>query len=329
MLRHRNLIALCTLLLAGASWYVLHRESTPLASQPVPTPSRVVMVPAHARVLAVVVTGQPSKPLERPSDIKTALFNPSVSFALRLQFVRSLGDDLPPAMIKSLLDYLHLPAGQDGLGPISRNALKNDVIVALRKQRVAPAGLTQELISIYRDKNEDPVMRDYAIQHLSEWRTNHPVDIGQIDPIIWEAAGESDQTSGATALLALARIADDQKAAGHAQYAAGARFEKIQALAQAMATNRMAPLLNRLTALGVSSQLGGHNAVTLALDRLNDTEPVVLQFVALESIRKNYDAHDPATLARCVAAVDSRLSSPDETVSGSARTLANLLKSSR
>lgn len=328
MLRPRNLIVLSTLLLAGAAWCVLRREpSPPVATRPVPKSSRVVMVLAHAPAAApVLVTGKPRKTVNRPGDIKSALFTPAISFALRLQFVHGLGENLSPEQVNALLDYLRQPAEHDGLAASERHALKNDVILALRKQRTAPAGLTQVLISIYKNKDEDPVTRDYAIQHLSGWRNSRPGDLPKIDPVIWEAAGESGQTLAGTALLALARIADDTEAAGHVQYAAGPQFEKIQALARSMVANQQSPLPNRLTAMGVISQFGGRSAVLAALDRLNDAEPAMLQFVALATIKSNLDANDPATLSQCVAAVDSRLTSRDPGVNGAARELAELLK---
>ena len=172
MLRPKHLLLISGLLLAGVVWLVLHRPPPvpAAASAPSATPTPVVRVPAQAHPLApVVVTGEARAPSVHPTDLPAALFDPAVKFALRLQWVHALGKDLPPDEVGTLLDYVRQASGNDGLSSEEREALKNDVILALRDQHTPPAGLTPTLVSLYQDPAQDPVMRDYAIQHLSIW----------------------------------------------------------------------------------------------------------------------------------------------------------------
>ena len=71
-------------------------------------------------------------------------------------------------------------------------------------------GLPQLLVQLYSDAECDPVLRDYALQHLGRWIEVESAEAhGKKErlEVLKTAAGERTETRAATALLALQRIA--------------------------------------------------------------------------------------------------------------------------
>ena len=88
-------------------------------------------------------------------------------------------------------------------------------------------GLDRALIETYRDRSQNEVAREYAVQHLAELgeqakpvastlptaptantapvalATLDPVELGEMRQTLWEALGETDNSIAGTALLGL------------------------------------------------------------------------------------------------------------------------------
>ena len=266
-----------------------HRIATaPLAVKP---------VQKHP-VLPVAVSGQASQKIDRPESVHDALYAKEISWDARLRYVDNLGATLSPEEIRLLLDYTKQAVPDDGLKLDQRRAFKNDIIFALRNQKPAVAELTGVLVGIYRDKAQDPGMRDYAIQHLSEWRwkimQSDPSAVREIDDTLWAAAGETNQPLSGTALLALHRLVNDTKMPDHDGYAS-AYQERLTRAASAIAADEKAPLAARITAVGISGQTPTAETTALITGILSQpqAQPPTLQLAALGALVKNLPGGTP------------------------------------
>jgi len=109
---------------------------------------------------------------------------------------------------------------------------------ALCAQTVLPIDLTQLLIQIYHDHTQNPVIRDYALQHLATLHENLAAPPSRRPPlgtleqslpwpaaeiesqrarittILDEALAETDSSIAGTALLSLHHLADQQRDPG-------------------------------------------------------------------------------------------------------------------
>ncbi len=241
-------------------------------------------------VLPIAVEGQAHQEGLLPTNVKEALYGKEFSWDARLRFIGDLGSSLSPADVGLLLDYTKQRQPDDGISIEQRRALKNDTFFVLRSQKPAPAGLTAFIIGIYRDKGQDPGIRDYAIQQLSEWRwravLDNPGDARAIDNALWAAAGETDQPLSGTALLALGRLVADTKMPDHAAYAAEYEQRLAQA-ARALVADEKAPLAGRISALGISAQNSTEEDTALIRKILSqDNPPPMLQLAALGALVK-------------------------------------------
>jgi len=89
-------------------------------------------------------------------------------------------------------------------------ALKNSVMDYLC--RVGAPGIQSILAEIFRDRTQNPVLRDYALQHLAEY-AQHRLEsgVGSLDAqgnvdVLWEAINETDSSIAGTAIMGLYRL---------------------------------------------------------------------------------------------------------------------------
>ena len=91
-------------------------------------------------------------------------------------------------------------------------ALKNVVMDHLCASD-AP-GVRTLLADIFRDSGQNPVIRDYALQHLIEYAQlqtesgNRRGEFNEITEILWEAVTETQNSIAGTALLGLSRLSE-------------------------------------------------------------------------------------------------------------------------
>jgi hypothetical protein len=135
--------------------------------------------------------------------------NGQAGIANRLLAVNRLERDLSHEQIIGLYSFLRALPGPGETNWEGLNALKNDLLSRLRDQFEPPAGLTGTLIEIYRDRAQDPVARDYALQHLVTWYEQGAADApdakARIQTTLEQAAQENTSIAG-TALLGLHRL---------------------------------------------------------------------------------------------------------------------------
>lgn len=259
-------------------------------------PITVKAVSEHP-VLSVAVHGETRQKAAIPETVHDALYGKEYSWDARLRYIDNLRETLPSGDVAQLIGYLRQATPEDGLNRDQRLAFSNDIIFALRSQKPAPAELTGLLAGIFNDKTRDPGMRDYAIQHLSEWRWNavqrNPADAAQIDNILWAAASEPGQPYSGTALLALRRLVADTKMPDHPRYAAE-YSQRLAQSARAIAGNDKAALAARISAIGICTETPSPENAALLTGLLSKQDtPPTLQLAALGALIKTIPAGNP------------------------------------
>jgi hypothetical protein len=231
----------------------------------------------------------------------------------RIAATKQIGTNLAAADQQALYAFLLMKSPQDESQP--GQVLKNELLDALCGLNPPPAQLGDVMVQIYRDRGQDEVIRDYAVQHLAAFcqqleivpeteRRSRASELQQAHEIFHEALGETDTSIAGTALLALNRLTRseaDREEAGKAalQIAAGngagelARITAFQvcsqlglagalpALQQAAAAGETIPL--RISAVAALGSLGGANEIPL-LKSLRDGPEERLQPVAQHAL---------------------------------------------
>ena len=247
-------------------WVSVHERPEPgrrsadaSSPQPPVRPSPPVRIAATNVILRAVAVEEPES-LREPAPTSSAEAvrivvgtDPATAnrYLARSRAVESLGDDLSPDEIRMLLDYLS--SLHDPLRPERVAALKNDVMNALRSQRVPPPGLAPRLICIFGDRRQERVIQDYCIQHLGAFQERLQ-DAGQLEDVrkcLREAALRETYSYSGTALIALTRL----------PHPAESDRAFLMSRTVAIAGNPAAHEAARITAMQIASELGHVDAL--------------------------------------------------------------------
>jgi len=85
----------------------------------------------------------------------------------RMRAADALGSNLPAAEKTALLRFLHKKTSEDALAPLDLDAVKNQVAMALMRQKPSVREFPLHLIAMYHGKL-DRTWRDYCIQFLGQ-----------------------------------------------------------------------------------------------------------------------------------------------------------------
>lgn len=133
--------------------------------------------------------------------------NVQAGIVQRTSAVHELSDHLEASELHRLFQFLGRHSNERNAAGV--RYLKNEVVTALRHQSTPPAGLTETLINVYQDTQQDSAVRDYALQHLACWYEEGAGDAYDSKSRIrltLIAASESDSEIAATGLLGLHRL---------------------------------------------------------------------------------------------------------------------------
>jgi hypothetical protein len=202
----RPITTLLSISAVAAGAWLLWRQASPSS---ITHPQSSIHDPRSA-------ASNPKSPILTPI-VAALLSKESMTLADRLNLLPSLGNKLPAADRKALIDSIgNTPP--NGLSPADWHSLANDILQTLRNQQPFTPEYTDRLIALWHDKTLDSTLRDYALQQLREWvsdgdtRTVHeerPEKISLIQQTFLDACtpGHADcdpqSTTIGTALLAL------------------------------------------------------------------------------------------------------------------------------
>lgn len=235
------------------------------------------------------------------ADVEAALSDAPVQYREREAHARKIPDDLGPKSIRLLVEALgRPPSALPGLSEDEWYGLADLLFIALRYQRAAPPGFTTgALLGLWNRADLDPIVRDYALQHLLHFHTNRdplaPVerDPGRrrmIEETLWAAArGSAEPQHAATAIHLLRDLSVYGEPASR-----GATQKTVQALAPAGFVEHLlglasggsdVPTAVRIAAVQVAAELAPERAVgaarALAAD---DATPIGLRMAAVAAL---------------------------------------------
>ena len=228
-----------------------------------------------------------------PETVRPILGLSHESSAVRWAAVRALGRRLNHAEREALYGYLRGHEA-DAPGPM-RGVIKNDVILALKSQEPPPRELAGVLLSMFYDKEQDPVIRNYALQHLATWY-DQSAEKTQLLEALWAGTTDADASIVGTALIGLSRLAQ-HNAASQPGSAGGTGFQPVSAndgsemdtarltsAALALATDSTANDAARLTALQVCAELGIKDVLPAAASLAENAASVPLRMSAVAAV---------------------------------------------
>jgi len=142
------------------------------------------------------------------------------SYRPRINAIHKLDRHLAANNINELYKFLDSYfTNQTDLSLLEFNAVKNDILNVLVRQKNIPAKLGQKLVENYNDVQHDIVWRSYCLQHLRpyydrKWRGNlktqsNKSEISEPEKIqqtLWNAAKGTNSTLVGTSLKSLERL---------------------------------------------------------------------------------------------------------------------------
>lgn len=228
----------------------------------------------------------------------------------RLDALRMAGFSLPQGDRMALLRSLSEPK-RPGLSDDDWFTLANDIMQLLRSQQPAMPEITPALLGLWNDSQQDPTLRDYALQHLREWVSDHdvrsahetnPTRIKEIQNTFLAAIDSENtnydrqSTTLGTALLAL----HEWHQKGH-PHAMGGMSSMIDTPFEARLLSILADSAvhrgTRATALQIAAQRKMKNALPVARQILNQAESdMILRLAAINFLGSNGSSKDKAFL---------------------------------
>ncbi len=105
--------------------------------------------------------------------------NSGLHWEERVEAVRDLPQDLDSATLDALFGFLAENAGEDNE---HWYLVANEIMEVLWKRNIAPDQYAAQLQALIASKTIDPVIRDYAAQHLAQWISGVGGDSREIAP---------------------------------------------------------------------------------------------------------------------------------------------------
>lgn len=243
-------------------------------------------VPSAARAATPVVV-----PMAEPASAAVSAWireivgetEPLAPFNVRRSRAAGLGSALPGAERETLLAYLAKPS-DPALSPEESAALRNEIANRLRVQRPPVADLDRAFMDMAVDPRQDPVWRDYCIQHLGTM-------LRTMDPAVARDCFRNFVSSGSnvaagTALLAMSREPEIFPVSEVADKAAS------------FLSDGSAPEAVRVTALQILAVADFDRALPFAREALSSSSPQHVRLSALAVLARSPDAKDREILRR-------------------------------
>lgn len=202
----------------------------------------------------------------------------------RLALVHKLPDNLSRKDRMALYKFLKSAENNQG-----EYVIKNDIMNALRDQKIPPEELTGVLLDLFNDKNQDNVVRAYALQHMRPWyeRVKDP----RLKQAFYDGLEERNNEMAGGALLALRYLVEEMPQ----------EFDRnlIADKALKIAEDQNSYTLSRISAVQVTAMLNNTAGKELFRSLAADSSThLVLRLAAVDSLGKLADPGDLALLSR-------------------------------
>jgi hypothetical protein len=233
-----------------------HRATAPVETGPNHEASRKAVGPAREG---------PS----RMPELIAKLTDPAVHHSRHLESVRALPDDLSQAEFDELMAFIRgsLP---EGFKLASWHVIVNEIMNELRSTRFKIGGYAYAMSGMVLDKSADPVVRDYAAQHLAlclDRVSHNPTETEFrfiMETFLKVLTGSDEAFHGVTGtiLMSITAVSETFRTEDLAPY----RVRLDPAIVALVSGDTPASLSNRISAIQAAGRLG----VTQALPAIRD-----------------------------------------------------------
>jgi len=143
---------------------------------------------SHPEPFEEASTLQPERGRERRSAASSAraqhpqlrlIGDSGLHWEERVEAVRDLPEDLDSATLDQLFGFLRENSGEE---KEHWYLVANEIMEVLWKRNIAPDQYTAQLQALIASETIDPVIRDYAAQHLAQWISGVGGDSREMDP---------------------------------------------------------------------------------------------------------------------------------------------------
>ncbi len=247
-------------------------------------------------------TGKSSPRLSAPVKALLGLDGKKHNYPSLLKMINELDADMSVTDVSALREMLNFPNDRfpEKMRSIEINAVKNDVLDKLLRQKDLPEGLGLQMVEMAGNAETDPVWRDYCIQFMTPFYerltteytehtemgeglttkdtkyTKGDSELAAIHDAMFSALDERDATLAGTALIGLELLSRT-----HDEF----DRETIVAKATEIASDEMASSASRLTALRLAAMTEGRESAVDAARSLAQTgETVLLRSAAIVTL---------------------------------------------
>ena len=111
------------------------------------------------------------------------------NYSPRVKAIHALPANLSEDQIQACYHFLYKKIETQKLPDLQFNALKNELVFVLMRQKKKPTELAGHLVKMYKDKSFDTTWRDYCVQFFGKWYPNAPDNQGRKDMAagLWDA----------------------------------------------------------------------------------------------------------------------------------------------
>ena len=241
---------------------------------------------------------------ELPENIKLIIGKSKTkNYYLRVRAIHRLSNLLPKYQVEALYKFLYTRLEKQKLKNLEFNALKNEIVLALMKQKIKPADLSGHLVKMYQDKTFDSTWRDYCVQFFGKWYASAPRNKGREEMLkcLWTATTETNNSNAGTAVTMLIRMLNtgdiDKK--------------KLSKAAYKVLTAKGSILPNKISSLQVCAELNNADALPIARQIVNDShQNKILQMSAIAAIGMLGNKSDLPLLYKLQKSPDIRKKAP-------------------
>ena len=249
---------------------------------------------APAKKAQVVISSLPDEIKLIVGDSETQYYVP------RVRAIHQLSDNLPADQVQACYGFLYKKLDSQSLPNLQFNGLKNELVLALMRQRRKPAELAEHLVKMYRDKSFDTTWRDYCVQFFGKWYPEAPKNNArrEMADALWDALknerGNSIAGAASSQLCFLSgRFPEfDKKAVSEASFEAlndpkCANISKVALLqtCAVLGNEKAMPIARKLAASGREPLLKASAIAAIGMLGSKDDLELLRQFERAKDIR--------------------------------------------
>jgi hypothetical protein len=194
-------------------------------------------------------------------------------------------ETLSPSEAQDMLWFIENVTSVEGIPELTLAETKNNLLNRLGEE-ASPELYSATLLRIQGDKKQSEVMRDYAVQYLSQFYDRIP-DQKAVQNAFWERTDDTQGTTAPTALIALHGLANKAKLEDP---------ERLNVRVREIASLQSAPDSARMTALNILSSNQAKQALITAKGILQEERSVALTTVAIGTVASFGSAKDAELL---------------------------------